>query len=373
MLFRMGTLLRMETPLAIDLSSFLLKKKGPLVGLDISTSGIKLVELSDCGGGMLRLDRYASEVLPVGAISDGNIDNIEQVAEAVRRVWKKSGTRSKNVVLGMPAASVITRTLVLDSELSEDAMELQVENDASQYIPFSLDEVSMDFAVIGPAPNSPTDVEVLLAASRKEKVEDRVAVAESAGLKPKIMDIEAHAAQAAIERVMRLESPEESGRIVALIQIGAQVMHITVLKDNERIYDREQPFGGNQLTQSISRAYGLSIDEAEARKRTGDLPENYQEEILLPFLDVAAMEVSRAIQFFFTSTPHTNLDKIYLAGGCACIPKLVETVVTRTRTSAAVVMPFHGMELGSGIREKHLRAEAPGFLVACGLALRRFD
>ena len=358
--------------MALDIGSLFGKKNAPLVGLDISTSGVKLVELSMVGKNELRLERYATEPLPRGAVVDGNIENIEQVSEAVRRVWKKSGTRAKLVALGMPPASVITKKIILPAGLSEEELEIQVETEANQYIPFALDEVSLDFDVVGPVQNSPEDVEVLLAATRKEKVEDRVAVTESAGLKAIVMDIESYAARAAIDRITVQLPQAGQGQIVALFQIGAQITHISVLLDGQPLYEREQPFGGNQLTQDIVRAYGLSQDEAEAKKKTGDLPDGYQSELVDPFLESAVLEVTRAIQFFFTSTPYTRIDQIFLAGGCAIIPGLVEIVASRTKISTSVVSPFKGMQLASGVREKQLRLEAPAYLVACGLAMRRF-
>jgi type IV pilus assembly protein PilM len=364
---------RGEPLLALDLGSLFGKKNAPLVGLDISTSGVKLVELTDLGKDELRLERYAMEPLPRGAIVDGNIENIEQVSEAIRRVWEKSGTRAKLVALGMPAASVITKKIILPNGLSEEELEVQVESEANQYIPFALDEVSLDFDVIGPLPNSPEDVEVLLAATRKEKVEDRVAVAEAAGLKPTVMDIESYAARAAIERITAQLPKGGQGQIVALFQIGAQITHISVLLDGQPLYEREQPFGGNQLTQDIMRAYGLSQDDAEKKKKSGELPDDYETALLEPFLESAALEVTRAIQFFFTSTPYTRINQIFLAGGCAIIPGLVDIVATRTQISTSVVSPFKGMQLASTVREKQLRIEAPAYLVACGLAMRRFD
>jgi type IV pilus assembly protein PilM len=359
--------------LALDLGSLFSSKNAPMIGLDISTSGVKLVELTAVGKNELRLEHYASEALPRGAVVDGNIENIEQVAEAVRRVWKKSGTRAKLVALGMPPASVITKKIVLPGGLSEEDLEFQVETEASQYIPFALDEVSLDFDVIGPAVHSPEDVDVLIAATRKEKVEDRVAIAQAAGLKPIVMDIESYSARAALDRLVTRSSKGGNGRIVALFQIGTQVTHISVLLDGQPIYEREQPFGGHQLTQDIVRTYGLSYEDAEAKKKSGDLPEGYGAELLEPFLDNAALEVTRAIQFFFTSTPYTRIDEIFLAGGCAIIDGLTGTVASRTKISTSVVSPFDGMQFGSTIREKQLRSEAPAYLVACGLALRRFD
>jgi len=356
----------------INLGSLFGQANPPLLGLDISTSGVRLVELADAGKNELRLERYAAEALPRGAVVDGNIENIEQVSEAVRRVWKKSGTRVKLIALGMPPASVITKKIILPAGLGEDQLEVQVESEASQYIPFALDEVSLDFDVIGPAANSPEDMDVMLAAARKEKVEDRVAIAEAAGLTAVVMDIESYAARAALERVTDQLPQAGEGQVVALFQIGAQVTHISVMLDGDTIYEREQPFGGNQLTQDIVRTYGLSYEEAETKKKAGDLPENYQAELLAPFLENAALEVTRAIQFFYTSTPYTRIDQLFLAGGCALIPGLLDIVASRTKISSAVISPFKGMQLGPGVRESALRAEAPAYLVACGLALRRF-
>lgn len=344
-----------------------------MIGLDISTSGVKLVELAEVGKNELRLERYAFEALPRGAVVDGNIENIEQVVDAVRRLWKKSGTRVKNVAMGMPPASVITKKIVLPAGMSELELELHVESEASQYIPFALDEVSLDFDVIGPSAASPDDVDVLLAASRKEKVEDRIAIAESAGLKPVVMDIESYAARAALERINTGLPKAGKGQIIALFQIGSQLTHISVVLDGQVVYEREQPFGGNQLTQDIVRTYGLAFEEAELKKKSGNLPDNYEAELLTPFLESAAQEITRAIQFFFTSTPHARIDRLFLAGGCAVIPNLVDIVASRTKISSAVVDPFAGMKLADGVREKQLRIDAPAYLVACGLALRRFD
>ncbi|KQV79518.1 pilus assembly protein PilM [Massilia sp. Root351] len=356
----------------LDLGSLFGGGNPPLIGVDISTSSVRLVELSQAGKEGWRLERYAAEPLPRGAVVDGNIENMEQVVDALRRVWKKSGTRAKLAALGMPPASVITKKIVLPAGMAEDQLEVQVESEASQYIPFALDEVSLDFDVIGPAPNSPDDIEVMLAASRREKVEDRVAIAEASGLKATVMDVESYAARAALDRVL-VQLPEGgAGQIVALFQIGAQVTHISVLLDGATIYEREAPFGGNALTQEIVRSYGMAFDEAETRKKSGELPDSYGADILAPFLESAALEVTRAIQFFYTSTPYTRVDQLFLAGGCALIPGLLDIVASRSKISSAVISPFKGMQLGPGVREQALRAEAPAYLVACGLAMRRF-
>ncbi len=357
--------------MAFDFGALFSSQNQPLVGLDLSSSSVKLVELSGTAQSGFRLERYAIEPLPKGAISDGNVENIEAVSEAVKRAWKKSGTKIKNIAMALPSAAVITKKIMLPAGLSEEALEVQVESEANQYIPFALEEVSLDFSVIGPAANSVEDVEVLLAASRKEKVEDRVAVSQAAGLKPMVMDIESYAARSTAERIIKLMPNEGEGQIIALFTVGAYTTTISVTLNGQAIYEREQAFGGSQLTQDIARAYGLSAEEAEAKKRSGDLPDNYERDLLQPFADNIALEVTRALQFFFTSTPYSRVDQILLAGGCAVIPGLVDVVGTRSQAATSILNPFKGMDMSSSIREKQARLDAPSLLVATGLAMRR--
>jgi type IV pilus assembly protein PilM len=358
----------------------------PLAGIDIGTSSVRLVELGLSTKGGVRLERFASEPLPRGAVMDGNIENMDQVVDAVRRVCKRSGTRARLAALGMPPAAVITRKITVPAGLPEDQLEVQVESEAGQYIPFALDEVSLDFDVIGPA-GHPDDIEVMLAAARRDKVEDRVAIAEASGLKATVMDIESYAARAVLER-LTVRQPQAGpgragpgraspgraspGQIVALFQIGAHATHVSFMLDGAAVYEREQPFGGDSLTLDIVRTYGLGYEDAEARKKSGELPDGYGAAVLQPFLEGAALEAMRAIQFFYTSTPYTRIEHIWLAGGCAQLPGLAHVISGRTGIASAVLSPFQGMDLGPGVREAQLRHDAPAYLVACGLALRRF-
>jgi type IV pilus assembly protein PilM len=252
-------------------------------------------------------------------------------------------------------------------------MEIQVESEANQYLPFALEEVNLDFQVIGPSPNSPDDVEVLLAASRKERVEDRVAVAEMAGLKPVVIDIEAYAIQAAYELVLNQLPQNGQGQVIALIDVGAAVMKVTVMQDEQQLYVREQAFGGMQLTDDIVRAYGVSPAEAELMKCSGTPPDNYAAEILHPFVTKMAQEIARALQFFFTSTPHNEVHHIILAGGSVLVPGAVDSIREQTGVNTLLADPFAGMAISPRIRAKQLAMDAPSLLVACGLALRKFD
>ncbi|TAK77433.1 MAG: pilus assembly protein PilM [Aquabacterium sp.] len=343
-----------------------------MIGLDISSSSVKLVELSESGNGEYVLERFASEPFEKGWIADGQIEKFDEVAEAVRKVVTKSGTRTKHVAMAMPQSAVITKKIMLPAGLREEELELQVETEANQYIPFSLDEVSLDFCVIGPSPTSVGDVEVLIAASRKDRVQDRQGLAEAAGLKPLILDIESHASRLAMGRLIFNLPGEGKDALVALFEIGAETTSLKVLRDNELLYDRDQAFGGAQLTQLISRQYGFSFEEAELKKMSGDLPEDYQSSILNPFVDSLSQEIGRALQYFFTSTPHHKVHYIMLAGGTAALPGLKERVTELTGFASMIVNPFEGMKLGSAVRESKLRREASSYLTACGLAMRRF-
>ncbi|MDP2822134.1 MAG: pilus assembly protein PilM [Sulfuritalea sp.] len=355
------------------LKSIFNPKLRPLIGVDISSTAVKMVELVDAGKGQPRVERYAIEPLPKDAVVDGNLASVDVVAETLQRCWKRLGTSTRFIAMALPTAAVITKKITLPANLREQEMEIQVESEANQYIPFALEEVNLDFQVIGPAPSSPDDVEVLLAASRKEKVEDRVAAAEVAELKAVVMDVEAYATQAAYELVTKQLPREGADQIVALVDVGASAMKITIMKDNQQLYAREQAFGGSQLTDEIMRAYGMGPDEAENLKRSGTPPDNYEAEILHPFIENMAQEVARALQFFFTSTPHNEVHHIILAGGSALIPGVAEIVGQRTNVNTLLADPFAGMAISPRIRAKQLAADAPSLMVACGLALRKFD
>jgi type IV pilus assembly protein PilM len=249
-------------------------------------------------------------------------------------------------------------------------MEVQVEAEANQYIPFSLDEVNIDFQIIGPAPNSPDEVEVLIAASRKEKIEDRVAAAEGAGLKVTVMDVETYATEAAYTLVASQLPNAGREQTVMIVDVGATMIHINVLHDDKSVYTREQSFGGGQLTQEIQRRFGLSLEEAEIAKRKGGLPESYENEVLQPFIQSLAMEVARALQFFTSSTQYNRVDHIVLAGGCGAIPAIDVMVQDRTQVNTVVANPFNKMAFSSKVKQQQAVIDAPSLLIACGLAMR---
>lgn len=348
-------------------------KAPPLFGLDISSSSVKMLEIVDAGKGAYRVERYVVEPLPRDAIVDGNINNLEAVSEAVKRGWKRLATRTKHVAMAVPSGAVITKKIIVQAGLREEELEIQVETEANQYIPFALEEVNLDFQVVGPAPSNAEEAEVLIAATRKERVEDRVAVAEAAGLKATVMDVESYAQQSALTLVTAALPGGGKDQNIAVVDIGANVMNVSVLRNGQQVYSREQPFGGNQLTAEIQTRYGMTLDEAENAKRSGGLPDDFEAEVLRPFMENLATEVQRALQFFFTSTQFNSVDHILLAGGSAVIPGLDEVVQTRTQVNTQVANPFAAMQTSPRIQLKRLMVDAPSLIVACGLAMRRFD
>jgi type IV pilus assembly protein PilM len=348
------------------------RQPAPMLGLDISSSSVKLVELGHDKAGNLVLEHCAIEPLERGWITDGNIEKFDEVAEAVRRLLKKSGTSTKNVAMALPPSAVITKKITLPGGMSDQELELQVEAEANQYIPFPLDEVSLDFCIVGPSATSVGDIDVLIAASRREKVQDIQGLAEAAGLKPVIVDVESYASRLATGRLIANLPNQGLGSIVALFEVGALTTSMQVIRNDEVLYDRDQAFGGAQLTQLIVRQYGFSLEEAESKKRSGELPDDYESSVLRPFVESMVQEIGRALQFFFTSTPHNKVDYVMLAGGSAALPGLTAAVTQQTTFACSVVNPFEGMEIGSGVRLKKMTREAPSYLTSCGLALRRF-
>jgi len=348
-------------------------KAPPLFGLDISSSSVKMLELVDGGKSGYRVERYAIEPLARDSVVDGNINNLEAVGEAVKRAYQRLGTRTKHVAMAVPSGAVISKKIIVSAALREEELEIQVESEANQYIPFALEEVNLDFQVLGLSPTNPDEQEVLIAATRKEKVEDRVAVAHLGGLKPLVMDVESFAQQTALSLVVQGLPGGGKDQNVAVVDVGANVMNVTVLRNDQSVYTREQAFGGNQLTQDIVSRYGMTPEEAENAKRSGGLPDDFEAEVMKPFMENLSMEVQRALQFFFTSTSYNQVDHILLAGGSAVIPGLDEVVHTRTHVPAMVANPFAAMTTSPRVQLKRLMQDAPSLIVACGLAMRRFD
>ncbi len=351
--------------------SFLSKKTKPLLGLDISSTTVKLIELTKQGDGY-RVENYSVRPLPAGVVVEKNITDVDAVAQAVKATVQQARSKVKDVALAVPGSAVITKTIEMPAGLTDDAMELQISLEADQYIPYPLEEVSIDFDVLGPSEKSPEQVEVLLAACRSENVETRQAVLELAGLNAKVVDVEAYA----LERAFDLLADQIDGafeKVVAVVDIGSTMTTLSVLVGGKIVYAREQLFGGKQLTEEIQRRYGLSEEEAGLAKRQGGLPDDYEAEVLEPFKDNVVQQVTRSLQFFFSSSQYHEVDHVLLAGGVASMDGLADMVEDKLETSTSVANPFANMSVSSRVNSAALANDAPSLMIVTGLALRSFD
>ncbi len=352
---------------------FFLKRKKPLLlGIDISTAAVKLLELSRTGT-QYRVESYGVVPLPQDAVVEKTISKVEAIGNAIKTVAAHSGSKLKHAAVAVPASSVISKVITMPANLSDDDMEAQIELEADQYVPYALDEVSLDFEVQGHNEKNPDMVDVLLVACRRENVEDRVAAVELAGLKVEIVDIESYALENSFALIAD-QLPENSPDLtVAIADIGANLTTLNVLHANRIIYTREQGFGGKQLTDEIQRRYGLSFEEAGLAKKHGGLPDNYIPEVLEPFKQALAQQVGRSLQFFLSSSSHKGTDQLVLAGGCASITGIDRYVEKSLGIPTIVANPFLNMSLSNRVKLQNLNNDASSLMTACGLALRSFD
>lgn len=347
------------------------RKTPPVLGLDISSTSVKVLELSRSGE-RLTVESYAVQPMPPNSVVEKNITEVDSVAQTIADVVAKSKTKIKDAAVAVAGSAVITKIIDMSAGLSDDAMEAQIGVEADQYIPYPLDEVALDFEVQGPSDRGPDQVEVLLAACRRENVDTRVEVLEAADLVPRIVDVEVYAMERAFGLIVDQLGLDDD-YTVAIVDIGSTMTTLSVLAGGHTIYTREQLFGGRQLTEEIQRRYGLTMQEAGLAKKEGGLPEDYEQEVLEPFRDAVIQQVTRSLQFFFSSTQYNDVDHVVLAGGVAALEGLAVAVEEKLGTPTTVANPFKGMSVSSRVNATALANDAPALMIACGLALRSFD
>jgi len=346
------------------------KKKKPVLGLDVSSTTVKLLEFSKQGDSY-RVENYSVRALPPNVVVEKNINDVEAVAQIIKAVVQSSRTKLRDAAVAVPGSSVITKVIEMPGDLSEEALESQISLEADQYIPYPLEEVAIDFDILGVSDKNPDQLEVLLAACRRENVDIRAAMLDLADLNAKVVDVEAYTMERAFALVQeQLEDQEE--QVVAIVDIGATMTTLSVLVDGKTIYTREQLFGGKQLTEEIQRRYGLSTDEAGLAKKQGGLPDDYEPEVLEPFKDAVVQQVTRSLQFFFSSSQYNDVDHIVLAGGVSSMTGLASLIEEKLGTSATVANPFANMSVSSRVNAAALTNDAPSLMIATGLALRSF-
>jgi len=352
------------------------RKKPPLVGLDIGTTAIKLIELSQPTEGtasLFRVESHAVEPLPPGSVVEKKIANVQSVGETIAKAVARSGTKAKDAAAAVSGSAVITKVIPMSATLSDSEMEAQIQLEADQYIPYPLEEVNIDFDVLGPSDSGGDTVDVLLAASRHENVDDRVSALEIGGLTAAIIDVEAYAMESAYSLLRGADAEEGEERTVAIADIGATTMTLQVLHDGQTLYTREQNFGSLQLVEEVQRRYGVPRGEALRQVIDGGLPKSYSREVLMPFKEALAQQIGRALQFFYSASTFSRVDQVVLAGGSATIPGIDDLVEARLGNATAVADPFAHMSLSSKVRARALERDGPALMIAVGLALRGFD
>ena len=347
------------------------KKTTPVLGLDISSTSVKLLELSKSGD-KYRVESYSVASLPPNSVVEKNIAELDGVAESISKAVAIGKTKLKTAAVAVAGSAVITKLIDMPDGLNDDSMETQITLEADQYIPYPLDEVAIDFEVQGPSEKNAEQVEVLLAACRRENVDLRVDALEMADLTAKVVDVEAYAIERAFELVSQQIDVDDDSAI-AIIDIGSTMTTLSVLVGGQTVYTREQLFGGRQLTEEIQRRYGLSLEEAGLAKKQGGLPDDYEPEVLEPFKDAVVQQVTRSLQFFFSSSQYNDVDYVVLAGGVSSMAGLAELVEEKLGTSTTVANPFANMAIASKVDAMSLSNDAPSLMIACGLAMRSFD
>ncbi len=349
------------------------RKNRPLLGLDITTSSIKLIELSQSGD-QFRVESFAAEATPPNSINEKSVVDAAAVGEAIRRAIKRSGAATRDVAIAISGDATIVKVIQLPKSLNENEIEEQVELQADQYISFPMDEVAYDFEVIGPSERDPEAIDVLLVATRSETVEQRRAAVAAAGLNARIVDVESFALENAC-RLLTHQMPDGGyNRAIAVIDFGASSTTFSILRNLKVIYTRDFAFGGQQLTEDIMRTYGLTFEEAGRAKKEGGLPGNYQTEVLDPFIDDMTQQVSRSLQFYMASgSSREQPEKILICGGCANLPGVADVISSQVGIPAEKGDPFGQMKLSSRARASGVQRDATALLTACGLALRSFD
>lgn len=262
------------------------KKQVPVIGIDISSTAVKVLQLGKVGN-RYRVDRYAVEPLPQGVVVERDIRDTEAVGNAIKKAVDKARTTTKYAAVAVSGSAVITRSIQMEKGLTDQEMEDVIKVEADQYIPYPLEEVNLDFQVLGDSEVNDNQVDVLLAASRSVNVDSRVDALEIAGLIPKVVDIEAYAIERAYQLTKKKTVEHIENSVVAIVDIGATMTSLNVLRNGQVIYNREQLFGGNQLTEEIQSRYGLSYQEAGLAKKQGSLPDDYETEVLIPFAELS--------------------------------------------------------------------------------------
>ena len=348
----------------------LFAKKNHLVGLDIGSKTVKLCDVLETRKKGFILNKFGMITLPNGAIEDGVIKDPETVSEAICELFKVQKIREKNVAISIGGYSVIVKKIQLqnmtDSELQET-----IQYEAEQYIPFDINDVNLDFHILGESQVAANKLDVILVAAKKELVSEYVNLIELSGLRPCVVDIDAFALQNIYE--INYDTKEE---VVALIDIGASKTSLNIVKDGVSLFTRDVSLGCNQINLKISNKVVCSLEDAETIKLTGKsnkiTPQEIAEIVTLVIGDWC-LEIRRAIDFFYSTYPDDQIRKILISGGGANINEFLQILATETASEVEVINPFGNFSIDKRLDTSFLKKVSPQAAICMGLAIRRID
>jgi type IV pilus assembly protein PilM len=342
------------------------------VGLDIGSSHVKLLELSQNKSGAFRLSTFGMVRLPPEAIVDGAVMNTNIVVDAIRDLVQRHRIKTKNVVASVSGHSVIIKRINLPV-MSAEELEESIQWEAEQYIPFDVNDVNIDVQIIDPTGDEAGQMEVLLVAARKELVNEYVSLIHEAGLVPTVVDVDAFALENAFE--LNYDVPTDT---VALVNVGASTVNINVLRKGMTAFTRDVGMGGRQVTEEIQRALNISFEEAEGMKIGGDdqdtnavVPEEI-EGVVRTVSENIAVEIHRSLDFYLSTASGETLSKVMLSGGGSRTPGLAQAISRLTNTPYEFMDPFRRIEIDERMfNPRFLQEASHQAAVAVGLALRR--
>lgn len=338
-----------------------------MVGVDFGSQTIKAVVISGKAG-RFQIDACIEVQTPKGSLIDYQMQDVEKISQSVKQLVKLLPSRQRFVATSVSGSNVISKVTQIDNKLSTSELESHIEMEAEQLIPFPLDEISLDFEVLGPNLNDPTRNDVLVSAARTESITSRVTTLQDSGLQVKVVDVSLHALARSMVALVPELTTSRTDAVCALVDIGAVSLTFGVMVNGEVVYSRLQSFGGDNFTQSVASFYNLPIDEAERTKVQGRLPADADMDVLAPYITLLVQQVRRNIQLFCSSSGYREVDLLLLSGGGSLIPGLAEQLAMELQVEVKHPDPF-------SISPKH-RSEfvkhGAKYMTALGLALRSF-
>ncbi|RUR39658.1 type IV pilus assembly protein PilM [Vreelandella populi] len=347
----------------------LLKASKSLIGVDITSSAVKLLELKKSRN-TYQVESYAIRPLSDNAVGEGRIHNIKDVAHTLGQALDDARPSTRKAAIAIPSSAAITKMLTLPAALNEEEVEERLMVESDHHLPFAFNDVAFDFLSLGPVHSSPHLQQILLVACRQQDIWHWTEALEQAGLEPVAVDMETFAIERAFAAMSAyLPLNHGSPTCVGLVDIGAVVSSFHVIQETRIVYTHDSPVGGEQLTQAVQAHYALDKAAAEQAKRRG-LPGDFQHALLTPFLEALARQVARALQLYYTQGRSIEVTHLVLVGGSSSVPGLADHIATACGIPVTLGNPLQTMQLNKRLDGQTLSEDLPALLNACGLAMR---